>query len=68
MNCTCCIFICATRICGSYNAGIIRGTYHFGRPDVSAGDEQADYFVANGDGWSTDEMTLLGALDIEYNP
>ncbi|KAG8700521.1 hypothetical protein FRC09_005912 [Ceratobasidium sp. 395] len=53
---------------GSYNAGIIRGAYHFARPDVSTGATQADYFVAHGGGWSADGKTLPGALDIEYNP
>ncbi|KAG9126602.1 hypothetical protein FRC07_002844 [Ceratobasidium sp. 392] len=53
---------------GSYNVGIIRGAYHFARPDVSSGATQANYFVANGGGWSADGKTLPGALDIEYNP
>ncbi|KAG8719438.1 hypothetical protein FRC08_002823 [Ceratobasidium sp. 394] len=53
---------------GSYNAGIIRGSYHFARPDVSSGATQADYFLAHGGGWSADGKTLPGALDIEYNP
>ncbi|KAG8762990.1 hypothetical protein FRC12_008768 [Ceratobasidium sp. 428] len=53
---------------GSYNAGMIRGSYHFARPDVSTGATQADYFVAHGGGWSADGKTLPGALDIEYNP
>jgi len=50
------------------NAGLIRGAYHFARPDVSSGAVQADYFVSNGGGWSGDGITLPGALDIEYNP
>ncbi|KAG9074913.1 hypothetical protein FS749_013479 [Ceratobasidium sp. UAMH 11750] len=50
---------------GSYNAGIIRGSYHFARPDVSSGATQADYFLAHGGGWSADGKTLPGALDIE---
>ncbi|QRW04875.1 lysozyme [Ceratobasidium sp. AG-Ba] len=53
---------------GSYNAGIIRGAYHFARPDVSSGATQANYFLAHGGGWSADGKTLPGALDIEYNP
>jgi GH25 family lysozyme M1 (1,4-beta-N-acetylmuramidase) len=53
---------------GSYNVGMIRGSYHFALPDVSAGSTQADYFVAHGGGWSADGKTLPGALDIEYNP
>lgn len=53
---------------GSYNAGLIRGSYHFALPDVSTGSAQADYFIAHGGGWSADGKTLPGALDIEYNP
>ncbi len=52
----------------SYNAGFIRGAYHFARPDVSTGATQASYFVAHGGGWSADGKTLPGVLDIEYNP
>jgi GH25 family lysozyme M1 (1,4-beta-N-acetylmuramidase) len=53
---------------GSYNVGMIRGSYHFARPNVSSGATQADYFVAHGGGWSADGKTLPGLLDIEYNP
>jgi GH25 family lysozyme M1 (1,4-beta-N-acetylmuramidase) len=53
---------------GSYGAGIIRGSYHFAIPSDSDGATQADYFVANGGGWSADGKTLPGALDIEWNP
>jgi GH25 family lysozyme M1 (1,4-beta-N-acetylmuramidase) len=53
---------------GSYKVGMIRGSYHFARPDVGPGNVQADYFVAHGGGWSGDGQTLPGALDIEYNP
>ncbi|MEV6824219.1 lysozyme [Amycolatopsis sp. NPDC051102] len=53
---------------GAHAAGIIRGAYHFARPDVSGGAEQAEYFIANGGGWQGDGTTLPGALDIEYNP
>ncbi|MCW3840998.1 lysozyme [Micromonospora yasonensis] len=53
---------------GSYNVGMIRGSYHFARPDVSSGATQANYFVDHGGGWSKDGKTLPGALDIEYNP
>ena len=35
---------------GATNAGIIRGAYHFARPDISNDAEQAKYFAANG-GW-----------------
>jgi GH25 family lysozyme M1 (1,4-beta-N-acetylmuramidase) len=53
---------------GSYNVGMIRGSYHFALPDVSSGAAQANYFVASGGGWSRDGRTLPGALDMEYNP
>jgi GH25 family lysozyme M1 (1,4-beta-N-acetylmuramidase) len=53
---------------GSYNAGFIRGAYHFATPDTSSGAAQANYFVDHGGGWSRDGRTLPGALDMEYNP
>lgn len=53
---------------GSYAAGLVRGAYHFAIPNDSGGAAQADYFVANGGGWSADGRTLPGMLDIEYNP
>ncbi len=53
---------------GSYGVGMIRGAYHFARPNVSGGATQADYFVNHGGGWSGDGKTLPGALDIEWNP
>ena len=53
---------------GSYQAGLIRGAYHFALPNVSGGAAQASYFVGNGGGWSADGRTLPGALDIEYDP
>ncbi|MDQ1008326.1 GH25 family lysozyme M1 (1,4-beta-N-acetylmuramidase) [Streptomyces sp. V4I23] len=53
---------------GSYNIGMIRGSYHFATPDTASGAAQADYFVNNGGGWSRDGKTLPGALDIEWNP
>ncbi|MFJ9458527.1 lysozyme [Kitasatospora sp. NPDC101447] len=53
---------------GSYNAGLIRGAYHFALPNSSSGATQATYFVNHGGGWSADGKTLPPALDIEYNP
>jgi GH25 family lysozyme M1 (1,4-beta-N-acetylmuramidase) len=53
---------------GSYNAGMMHAAYHFARPDVSSGATQANYFVDHGGGWSKDNKTLPGALDIEWNP
>jgi GH25 family lysozyme M1 (1,4-beta-N-acetylmuramidase) len=53
---------------GPFNAGLIRGSYHFANPSNSQGNTQADYFSAHGGGWSSDGKTLPGVLDIEYNP
>ncbi|MFE0375840.1 lysozyme [Streptomyces inhibens] len=53
---------------GSYNVGMIRGSYHFATPNTSSGAAQANYFVDHGGGWSRDGKTLPGALDMEYNP
>ncbi|MFJ6849916.1 lysozyme [Streptomyces sp. NPDC091271] len=53
---------------GSYDVGMIRGTYHFATPDTTSGAAQANYFVDNGGGWSKDGRTLPGVLDIEWNP
>ncbi|NIY68284.1 lysozyme [Streptomyces malaysiensis] len=53
---------------GSYNVGMIRGSYHFALPNNSTGAAQANYFVDHGGGWSKDGKTLPGALDMEYNP
>lgn len=52
----------------AYHAGVIRGAYHFARPDISSGATQANYFVNNGGAWSRDNLTLPGVLDIEHNP
>jgi GH25 family lysozyme M1 (1,4-beta-N-acetylmuramidase)/endonuclease YncB( thermonuclease family) len=53
---------------GAYRVGLVRGAYHFALPDRSSGAAQARFFAANGGGWSPDNQTLPGALDIEYNP
>ncbi|KAG8528619.1 uncharacterized protein KY384_006306 [Bacidia gigantensis] len=53
---------------GATSAGLIRGGYHFARPDGGSGASQANFFVANGGGWSGDGITLPGMLDIEYGP
>ncbi|WP_153542346.1 lysozyme [Streptomyces sp. RB17] len=53
---------------GAYNAGMIRGAYHFATPDTAGGATQANYFLSHGGGWSKDGKTLPGALDIEWNP
>ncbi len=53
---------------GPYQYGVIRGAYHFAIPSNSSGKAQADFFIKHGGGWSSDGLTLPGALDIEYNP
>ncbi|AJE81215.1 Lysozyme [Streptomyces albus] len=50
---------------GAYNAKVIRGAYHFARPDSSSGAAQANFFASNGGAWSRDNLTLPGVLDIE---
>jgi GH25 family lysozyme M1 (1,4-beta-N-acetylmuramidase) len=53
---------------GAYQAGLIRGAYHFATPNTSTGAAQATYFLAHGGGWSRDGRTLPPAVDLEYNP
>lgn len=53
---------------GSFNAGMIRGAYHFALPDRSSGAVQGNFFVNHGGGWSNDGKTLPPAIDLEYNP
>lgn len=53
---------------GASSVGLLRGAYHFGRPDVSDGATQARFFVNNGGGWSADGVTMPPVLDIEDNP
>jgi GH25 family lysozyme M1 (1,4-beta-N-acetylmuramidase) len=52
----------------SYYAGVIRGAYHFARPNISSGAIQANYLASNGGAWSADSRTLPAALDVEGNP
>lgn len=52
----------------AHGAGVIRGAYHFARPNVSSGSSQATFFATNGGAWSRDNLTLPGVLDIEHNP
>jgi GH25 family lysozyme M1 (1,4-beta-N-acetylmuramidase) len=54
---------------GATNVGLIRGGYHFAQPSAGSGADQANFFLANGGGWSSDGRTLPGALDLEgrYN-
>jgi len=50
----------------AYQQGIIRGAYHYARPDGAGGAAQADFFATHGGGWSADGLTLPGTLDIEW--
>ncbi|MEV5506655.1 GH25 family lysozyme [Streptomyces orinoci] len=50
---------------GAAKVGLIRGAYHFARPDKSSGRAQADYFIDHGGAWRPDGKTLPGVLDVE---
>lgn len=52
----------------SYNAGYIRGAYHYANPGGKSGWRQADYFIKHGGGWTADGRTLPGMLDVESSP
>jgi GH25 family lysozyme M1 (1,4-beta-N-acetylmuramidase) len=54
-----------TNYVAAYNAGVIRGAYHFARPAASSGAAQADFLANNGGAWSADSRTLPAALDLE---
>lgn len=56
----------AANAAGARAAGILHGGYHFAEPDESDGATQAEWFVANGGGWTPDGLSLPGMLDIEY--
>jgi GH25 family lysozyme M1 (1,4-beta-N-acetylmuramidase) len=57
-----------TNYVAAYNAGVIRGAYHFARPNLSTGATQANFLANNGGAWSADSRTLPAALDLEANP
>ncbi|MPZ26938.1 MAG: hydrolase [Micromonosporaceae bacterium] len=57
-----------TNYVAAYNAGVIRGAYHFALPDRSTGATQAHFLANNGGAWSADSRTLPAALDLEGNP
>jgi GH25 family lysozyme M1 (1,4-beta-N-acetylmuramidase) len=57
-----------TNYVAAYNAGVIRGAYHFALPDRSSGAVQANFLASNGGAWSADSRTLPAALDLEGNP
>ncbi|KAJ6438228.1 Kanamycin B dioxygenase [Purpureocillium lavendulum] len=46
-------------------AKLIRGGYHFCRPDASKASAQASFFLKHGGGWSKDGITLPGMMDLE---
>ncbi|WP_114854771.1 GH25 family lysozyme [Brachybacterium sp. YJGR34] len=50
---------------GAGGAGLVRGGYHFARPDSGGPEEQVDFFLNNGGGWSADGITLPGMVDLE---
>ncbi|KAK8084591.1 N-O-diacetyl muramidase [Apiospora hydei] len=50
---------------GATSAGLIRGAYHFARPNSGSGSAQATFFLAHGGGWTKDGRTLPGMLDLE---
>lgn len=45
--------------------GIIRGAYHFARPDSGGPERQVEAFLNGGGGWTSDGRTLPGMLDME---
>ncbi|TNC25500.1 hypothetical protein FG385_15115 [Amycolatopsis alkalitolerans] len=49
-------------------AGLIRGSYHYARPDKSSGAEQAVYLHDHDGKWFSDGMSLPPALDMEDTP
>lgn len=53
---------------GAKNAGLIRGSYHYARPDASSGAAQAAYLHDHYGRWYSDGMTLPPALDMEDTP
>src|SRR5207248_1940003 len=50
---------------GAKGAGVYFGAYHFGRPDLSGGTAQADYFLDHAR-YAQDGHTLPPMLDIEW--
>lgn len=50
---------------GAAAVGMVRGAYHFARPHMSGGKNQAEVFIQSGGGWSADGKTLPGVLDLE---
>ena len=50
---------------GASRAGMLRGGYHFARPDTSGPTAQVEHFLAHGGGWTADGLTLPGLVDFE---
>jgi len=46
-------------------AGLLRGAYHYARPDKSSGADQARYLHSHNGKWFSDGMTLPPAIDLE---
>ncbi|WP_083713246.1 GH25 family lysozyme [Brachybacterium sp. P6-10-X1] len=53
---------------GAGDAGLARGGYHFARPDSGGPEEQVEFFLNNGGGWTSDGITLPGMVDFEGYP
>ncbi|TFK72426.1 glycoside hydrolase family 25 protein [Pluteus cervinus] len=53
---------------GATSVDLIRGAYHFARPEQSPGSAQANFFIGNGGGWIADGRTLPGVLHLEAGP
>lgn len=58
----------SSQYAGARNVGMIRGAYHFAIPNWSSGADQANFFVQNGGGWTSDGYTMPPVLDFEFNP
>ncbi|WP_343318014.1 cell wall-binding repeat-containing protein [Arthrobacter sp. TMP15] len=52
---------------GAKAVGMLTGGYHFALPNQSSAIQQADFFVQNGGGWTSNGSTLPPLLDIENN-
>ena len=50
---------------GAGRAGLVRGGYHFARPDRSGPEKQVENFLGAGGGWTDDGITLPGMVDFE---
>ncbi|MCS6710635.1 lysozyme [Brachybacterium sp. EF45031] len=53
---------------GAGRAGLVRGAYHFARPDSGDPVAQADHFLEVSGGWEPDGRTLPGVVDLEAFP